>query len=590
MAKKENLPNFCRRKTDRTIEVRITLTEDQANLLGKKNLVKSLKTKSVAVARRRAPGVVSELLEQINQSDDKGKNLSVEILQKRMLEWKIRKQTHCANLALSTGDLEDFKLPLFDIKEGWVETTSIVNGQNVVQYQPKKMFSHPKKVIREICSMNEDEIVSESAFTMLRQSVSETVAAVENFAKELKSGNPEAIEFASQLVRKKTKSVDSDVPYQSESAAAVTVTQAFDSWSDWHKREGKDEDTITSFKTNIDRFVSVFGDLPVANVTSADADKFVRLLEKCPARPPKSVREDMTFNELVDWNQEAGMNCLSAGTVRSAVSAMSAIFGKCVRDGTISKNPFRVPKVSKGKKANRKFFDERDLKKIFSMPYYTGSEPIPPGGKGPAALWLPILALLTGARQEEIAQLHHSDVKKVDGVWVISFQDVDEVSGEHYTLDDPESKRIKNSHGGDAAAMRLVPVSNRLIEIGFLDFVEKQRSSSVKRLFPEVKHNSKVIKGNKARNWSKWWGKYFREKTGITDPTKVFHSFRHTFRHEARQVGVLEDVIKELSGHENHDDYGYGRNIHGRRFDVDTLKREIDKIAFKKISISIPKT
>jgi hypothetical protein len=54
------------------------------------------------------------------------------------------------------------------------------------------------------------------------------------------------------------------------------------------------------------------------------------------------------------------------------------------------------------------------LKKLFCSKAY-----LTDGHKKPYHFWLPILALFTGARQNELAQLFLSDIRENDGLWVI---------------------------------------------------------------------------------------------------------------------------------------------------------------------------
>ena len=56
-------------------------------------------------------------------------------------------------------------------------------------------------------------------------------------------------------------------------------------------------------------------------------------------------------------------------------------------------------------------FERSDLQVIFRTPVFT-EDARPTGGKGDAAFWLPLLALFTGARLNELSSLKVSDVGK----------------------------------------------------------------------------------------------------------------------------------------------------------------------------------
>jgi integrase len=137
--------------------------------------------------------------------------------------------------------------------------------------------------------------------------------------------------------------------------------------------------------------------------------------------------------------------------------------------------------------------------------------------------WLPWLGLLTGARLEELCQLHLDDIRQEGGVWVFDINAKDE-------------KRLKT-----LSSERLAPVHPRLVELGLLDHVEMLRGRGEKRLFPELDHR----RDGYGQTASKWFGRY-RERLGIDKP---FHSLRHTFIDELHQLGADHKKIAALVGH-----------------------------------------
>ena len=92
---------------------------------------------------------------------------------------------------------------------------------------------------------------------------------------------------------------------------------------------------------------------------------------------------------------------------------------------------------------------------------------------------------------------------------------------------------------------RFVPVHSQMIELGFLDFVAAQERARGEKawLFPLVAPDT-----NGASAFSKWFGRYVGAH-GITDTSKVFHSFRHSFVDALRLAGVPSEIIIALVGH-----------------------------------------
>jgi hypothetical protein len=71
------------------------------------------------------------------------------------------------------------------------------------------------------------------------------------------------------------------------------------------------------------------------------------------------------------------------------------------------------------------------------------------------------------------------------------------------------------------------------------------KASGSERLFPDIKPDSK---GHLSGRWSKWFNRYLDKAVGITDSSKDFHSFLHTFKLLARQAEIPEDIHDALTG------------------------------------------
>ncbi|WP_225917304.1 hypothetical protein [Pseudomonas xanthosomatis] len=114
-------------------------------------------------------------------------------------------------------------------------------------------------------------------------------------------------------------------------------------------------------------------------------------------------------------------------------------------------------------------FTDADIEAIFSGSIYNGPAPAERTKAYPFWFWLPLVGYFTGARTNEIAQLDTADIKSVDGHPCFDFCADD--------IDVPEAKRIKTDEA------RLVPIHPRLLELGFLEYVNGQRQAKQKKLF-----------------------------------------------------------------------------------------------------------
>lgn len=155
-----------------------------------------------------------------------------------------------------------------------------------------------------------------------------------------------------------------------------------------------------------------------------------------------------------------------------------------------------------------------------------------------------MIALFTGARINEICQLHTDDIKEKNGIPFISINEEDE-------------KHVKTKAG-----IRQVPIHSELIKIGFLDYVAEIRAKGETLLFPEVMTD--LIRGTNRDNLSpsaplsKWFNHFIESVNASIDrperkftPEHVFHSFHHTVRTEFRRNRAPEDDVCRLCGWEN---------------------------------------
>ena len=179
----------------------------------------------------------------------------------------------------------------------------------------------------------------------------------------------------------------------------------------------------------------------------------------------------------------------------------------------------------------RKAFDREDLAKLFGT-----SEYIKATFPKPYMYWVPLIALYTGARINEIAQLHVADFREIEEIPVISIDD------------EGDEKRLKTG-----AAKRLIPVHPELIRLGLLKYVEQLRQKKAIRLFMELQPRRDGF----GQTVSKWFGRY-RERCGVNEEGKVFHSFRHTVIDGLKQAGEQKEKIAALVGHED-DSVTFGR-------------------------------
>jgi len=173
------------------------------------------------------------------------------------------------------------------------------------------------------------------------------------------------------------------------------------------------------------------------------------------------------------------------------------------------------------------------LLKVFGSPEYTRERQ-----KNPSRYWLPLICLFQVCRREEAGQLAVVDIQEEGGISYIRIND-----------DEKLGQSLKNE-----GSRRRVPLHPSLIQLGFLEFVNKCKGAGHVRLFPELKKGGNGY-GDAV---GKWFGR-LKVKHGITDEAKVLHSLRHGGITKLHAVGCADNIVKMISGHTE-------EGVHGRTY------------------------
>ncbi len=242
----------------------------------------------------------------------------------------------------------------------------------------------------------------------------------------------------------------------------------------------------------------------------------------------------------------------SPENIKTKLSRLRTILGFAVAAELIVVNPaagVQAPKSKKGKP--RSSWSADDLNKLFSGPVHRlGERPV--RGRGEAAYWMPLLALFTGARREELAQLRARDIREVP------YRTADGGDAATWTINIDYGEEGENQLKTDAS-QRIVPIHPSLIALGFLKYCSHLPRNSL--VFPELRPDGDGKLGEK---WGQWFSEYKR-RVGITDRRVVFHSFRHAFIDMCRSANVPKRVHSQIVGHGDDDvsdSYGEGYPMH----------------------------
>ncbi len=310
---------------------------------------------------------------------------------------------------------------------------------------------------------------------------------------------------------------------------ANTPTQktASGAWKDYENEKVEqgawsNEKTRNSYNTQFADFIEMLGkDIAIRDVSREHATNILSSLKRFPAHRKKRF-EDTPLSAIPE-DAEA----ISANSINQRLDLISGFFKWAMKRGHITTNPFEGLRV-KATDQSYATYTEKDIQELFNLP----SARI----KKSWQFWIPRIALYSGARQNEIANLRTTD---------FHLNDIDDI---HYMLiKDDDERTVKTS-----AAIRQIPIHPDLIKNGLLSYIEKVRESGSINMWPSLTPKA----GKLGQRVSEYWGNLKNTHTIPSTPTnekgerKVFHSMRRLVINQMRDAGIPLNHIQAVIGHE----------------------------------------
>jgi integrase len=319
---------------------------------------------------------------------------------------------------------------------------------------------------------------------------------------------------------------------------------------------------------------------PVAEIDRTTCRELLNLLRWLPSNPAKRFPK-LSLMEAAQFAKAEGLtSTLTAASVNGYMVKLRSVLNFGVNEGWIERNPAKGLRVVDPvrRRDKRLPFSTDQLRLIFNAPLYTGCmddewhyDCIGPNRPRRGRFWVPLIALFSGMRLNEICQLDVADILRIEGV------DCFFVSAGTQSPDN--DKRLKTT-----SSERYVPVHPELRAIGFMEFVEQQRAAGVKKLFPELPISTT---GYYSDPFSKWFRR-FLAKARATAPKTCFHSFRHSYRDALREARIPHEVALALGGWASSGGAGEAEvsSAYGRGYRMSTLAGAIAKVTYPGLDLS----
>jgi len=346
--------------------------------------------------------------------------------------------------------------------------------------------------------------------------------------------------------------------------------------ADFARKDGWKPKRIADYETAVATLTSAFGrDPDLGEITPEVAGNFMRDLTHYPTNVTKRspYKGLSSFHERVAAAVESNdERVLAPPTINGKyLTPLRRIYEwhrPVKRELT---NPFQGLRAEKPRRADprkkRRDFTASEVSRLFALPMFAGSQ----GSRGQSLylpgqvkiddwrVWVPLVCFFTGMRLNEACGLTVADIRQSEeGIEFI------------HVRDDEDGQSLKS-----AAARRKVPIHDALIEVGFLRFVERQRSVGAIRLFEDLQADASGYFSGKATKFFADLINRIEDAHPDNPGQLVFHSVRHSVATCLRVADTRIDVSKAIVGHEQDDVHGsYGD------YPLAMLKDAVNKIAY----------
>nr|WP_287410260.1 site-specific integrase [Pseudodesulfovibrio sp.] len=519
-----------------TLFFRIVVPENIRNIVGLKEIRYSLKTNSTDEASKRVKYIAPKLkllFRTIRQS-----NLTMNRFSKEELQKLIQQYIHSVVDSFeiiridppSPWEYSESQRRLFHLKEHH-QAELVRNDHSSIRHEAEQLLSR--------CGI--DQAPSEFAFKELCREILKAWEIISDINLLRDNGIYVPVEDSIKHTRishttSPCQSNDETANSSQEKTDSVPIIEVIKTYTEEQRlsdswQEKTEKENLACYQLFLD-FAGK--NITTDKVTYPLIREYKSTLMKLPPRlkTAKAYR-NKTIQEVLNMDIKKRM---TVPTINKYLNRLATLLAYAMRNGWMSLNPAAGLQLKEKRRDDelRTVFTLDDLRSLFHSPQYLNDT-----HKHPYQFWVLPIALFTGMRQNEIAQLHLDDIRQDNDIWVFDIN-----------ANKPD-KHIKTK-----TSKRLVPMHPFLSEtLNLPAYVQSLKDQGQIRLFPEILHKrdrygqtiSRWFNGNSSTSSG------YKRKCGIIieegAPKKDFHSFRHTLIDHLKQKLVDDNLLHELDGH-----------------------------------------
>ena len=217
----------------------------------------------------------------------------------------------------------------------------------------------------------------------------------------------------------------------------------------------------------------------------------------------------------------------------------------------------RYPIYKKGESQNPHMpYSDMDLKEIFNPAHNHFKD-------NPDDFWVILMGMFAGARTNAAATIKYQDIVNIDGCFCIHFNKGDD----------------KNKHLKTEATIRLLPIPQQLLDLGFIDWVQRKKKRLNAQDDDQIFTNAINSKGNYNNKYVSDQILPFVRSLNLSKPYKGkldFHSFRNNASLQLQDIFVPQSYINNIMGWK-------GQTImeqHYSKHSLSKIKIQADKLRY----------
>lgn len=437
----------------------ISVPIDLHNLVGKKQIWRSLKTKAYSVARSQARKLLltaDQLFSQIRNTMDS--NLIKALVADFGLDLlKFNDEIRLGTCATPAHYTKDGIADLEYIKKFYADASRTEVGRTILEANAKLMSDRIQKQLFE----NTPEALHfvSGAFEIFLDKHGIALPPLgSSDAKEIMTALAQTAKLAYLIEKERVMGIrdESDFQYR-------TITK-------WQADLPLKKDVGLPLSELFAKYHDDWSkDHPLArsNRKNTELKRLDRSFTECFAKVPgvKELTEEMA-KEWREYIQHEFYDVdLTNKTVNNYLETMSAVFnyGSKHKNKYTDGNPFKGIRLPEGVASERsRIFEHNELQEYVEL--LAGLH----HHETPEMTWLPLIMMFSGMRCNEIAQLFVDDLQEKDGIYF--FRITEDVA--------------RNQHVKSLTSKREVPIHNTLKELGLLDYVAKMKAEGHYQIFP----------------------------------------------------------------------------------------------------------